>query len=78
MTAAQNYPLQLKKIIQDGGYKADQVCNADETVLFWKRLRVHTCQRIENQQKVSRLLKIVSRFYYAVMLLVIRCLNHCW
>ena len=40
--AAKHYPEQLAKIIQEGGYCADQVFNADETGLFWKRMPTRT------------------------------------
>ncbi|CAK9825672.1 Tigger transposable element-derived protein 1 [Anthophora retusa] len=36
--AAEEYQLKLKKIIADGGYSPDQVFNADETSLFWKKM----------------------------------------
>lgn len=36
--AAQEFPAELKKIIADGGYSPDQVFNADETGLFWKKM----------------------------------------
>ncbi|GFV70037.1 tigger transposable element-derived protein 1 [Trichonephila clavipes] len=36
--AAKIFPEELAKIIEDGGYSADQVFNADETGLYWKKL----------------------------------------
>ncbi|GFX67900.1 tigger transposable element-derived protein 1 [Trichonephila clavipes] len=36
--AAKIFPEKLAKIIEDGDYSADQVFNADETGLYWKRL----------------------------------------
>ncbi|GFX39298.1 tigger transposable element-derived protein 1 [Trichonephila clavipes] len=36
--AAKTFPEKLAKIIEDGDYSADQVFNADETGLYWKRL----------------------------------------
>ncbi|GFS76253.1 tigger transposable element-derived protein 1 [Trichonephila clavipes] len=36
--AAQIFPEELAKIIEDGDYSADQVFNADETGLYWKKL----------------------------------------
>ncbi|GFT74666.1 tigger transposable element-derived protein 1 [Trichonephila clavipes] len=35
---AKIFPEKLAKIIEDGDYSADQVFNADETGLYWKRL----------------------------------------
>ncbi|CAM4534947.1 unnamed protein product [Eretmochelys imbricata] len=35
--AAKAYPEQLKKIIEEKGYLLEQVFNADETGLFWKK-----------------------------------------
>lgn len=40
--AAKLYPTELKKIIQDGGYVDDQIFNADETGLFWKKMPKRT------------------------------------
>ncbi|GFQ94976.1 tigger transposable element-derived protein 1 [Trichonephila clavata] len=37
-TDAKNYSKVLVKIIEDGGYCPDQVFNADETGLFWKKM----------------------------------------
>ncbi|GFU80941.1 tigger transposable element-derived protein 1 [Trichonephila clavipes] len=36
--AVKIFPEELAKIIEDGGYSADQVFNADETGLYWKKL----------------------------------------
>ncbi|CAM5152081.1 unnamed protein product [Natator depressus] len=36
--AAKAYPEQLKKIIEEKGYLPEQVFNADETGLFWKKM----------------------------------------
>ncbi|XP_064421091.1 tigger transposable element-derived protein 1-like [Latimeria chalumnae] len=36
--AAEKYPPQLKKLIEEKGYRPEQVFNADETGLFWKRM----------------------------------------
>ncbi|GFT51942.1 tigger transposable element-derived protein 1 [Trichonephila clavipes] len=36
--AAKIFPGELAKIIEDGDYSADQVFNADETGLYWKKL----------------------------------------
>ncbi|XP_065261952.1 tigger transposable element-derived protein 1-like [Emys orbicularis] len=40
--AAKAYPEQLKKIIEERGYLPEQVFNADETGLFWKKMPTHT------------------------------------
>lgn len=40
--AAERYPPELKQIIENGGYTADQVTNADETGLNWKRMPSRT------------------------------------
>jgi hypothetical protein len=37
-SAAKDFPAELKKIIEEKGYAPEQVFNADETGLFWKRL----------------------------------------
>ncbi|GFT50863.1 tigger transposable element-derived protein 1, partial [Trichonephila clavipes] len=36
--AAKIFPEELAKIIEDGDYSVDQVFNADETGLYWKKL----------------------------------------
>ncbi|GFY25486.1 tigger transposable element-derived protein 1 [Trichonephila clavipes] len=36
--AAKIFPEELAKIIEDGDYSADQVLNADETGLYWKKM----------------------------------------
>uniref|UniRef100_UPI00358E44AC tigger transposable element-derived protein 1-like n=1 Tax=Myxine glutinosa TaxID=7769 RepID=UPI00358E44AC len=40
--AAKNYPPQLKKLIEEKGFRPEQVFNADETELFWKRMPPRT------------------------------------
>lgn len=40
--AAKSFPEKLVKIIEDGGYIPDQVFNADETGLFWKKMPTRT------------------------------------
>ncbi|GFY13778.1 tigger transposable element-derived protein 1 [Trichonephila clavipes] len=40
--ATKIFPEELVKIIEDGDYSADQVFNADETGVYWKKLPNHT------------------------------------
>ncbi|KAG6931440.1 tigger transposable element derived 1, partial [Chelydra serpentina] len=40
--AAKAYPEQLKEIIEERGYLPEQVFNADETRLFWKKMPTRT------------------------------------
>lgn len=40
--AASQYPTKLKEFIESEGYKPEQVFNADETGMFWKRMPAHT------------------------------------
>ncbi|KAF0746713.1 tigger transposable element-derived protein 1-like [Aphis craccivora] len=40
--AAKNFPIELKNVIEQGGYTPEQVFNADETGLFWKRMPSRT------------------------------------
>ncbi|KAM7167732.1 tigger transposable element-derived protein 1-like [Macrochelys suwanniensis] len=40
--AAKAYPEQLKEIIEERGYLPEQVFNADETGLFWKKMPTRT------------------------------------
>ncbi|CAM5123678.1 unnamed protein product [Eretmochelys imbricata] len=46
--AAKAYPEQLKKIIEEKGYLPEQVFNADETGLFWKKMP--TALSLRNQK----------------------------
>jgi hypothetical protein len=36
--AAESFPRELVKIIDDGGYTKDEIFNVDEMGLFWKKL----------------------------------------
>jgi len=56
--AAQAYPDKLQRIIEDGGYCADQVFNADETGLFWKRMPSRTY--IANSEKKAGGFKVAK------------------
>ena len=40
--AAENYQSQLKKLFEENGFRTQQVFNADEMGLFWKKM---PCQR---------------------------------
>ncbi|GFQ75808.1 tigger transposable element-derived protein 1 [Trichonephila clavata] len=40
--AAENYKLELARIINEGGYSPDQIFNANETALYWKKLPSRT------------------------------------
>lgn len=42
VTAATEFPAKLAEIIEEGAYHADQVYNADETGLYWKRMPSRT------------------------------------
>ena len=49
--SAATYPAKLAKIIEEGGYKPEQVFNVDETGLFWKRMPSRTY--ISRAEKVA-------------------------
>ncbi|GFY64242.1 tigger transposable element-derived protein 1 [Trichonephila inaurata madagascariensis] len=40
--AAENYKLELAKIINEGGYSPDQIFSGDEAALYWKKLPSRT------------------------------------
>lgn len=42
VNAAKSFPDYLAKVIQQGGYTPDQIFNADETGLFWKKMSKKT------------------------------------
>ncbi|GFS73014.1 tigger transposable element-derived protein 1 [Trichonephila clavipes] len=48
---AKIFPEELAKIIEDGDYSADQVFNADETGLYWKKLP--NCTYITKDEKTA-------------------------
>ena len=39
---AKSFPYELSKIINEKGYKLEQIFNVDETALFWKKLPTKT------------------------------------
>ena len=49
--AAASYPLKLKEIIEEGGYRPKQVFNMDETGLQWKKMPERTY--IAKEEKVA-------------------------
>lgn len=40
--AAERFKVEIKKIIEEGNYLPDQIFNADETALVWKKLQSKT------------------------------------
>lgn len=56
--AAKEFPQKLAKIIEEGGYTADQVWNADETGLFWKRMPSRTY--VAKSQKIASGFKVAK------------------
>lgn len=53
--AAKRFPEKLIKIIEDGKYCPDQVFNADETGLFWKKMPTRTyISKAEKKQVVLK------------------------
>ena len=50
--AAENYKLELARIINEGGYSPHQIFNADETALYWKKLPSRTFI-LKNQRRAQ-------------------------
>ncbi|GFX81350.1 HTH CENPB-type domain-containing protein [Trichonephila clavipes] len=72
--AAKIFPEELAKIIEDGDYSFDQVFNADETGLYWKKLLNHTyIAKDEKLQVDIKQVKIESLYYFVVMHQEIGC-----
>ncbi|GFW03556.1 tigger transposable element-derived protein 1 [Trichonephila clavipes] len=66
--AAKIFPEELAKIIEDEDYSADQVFNADETGLYWKKcLTVLTSQRMQKLQVDIKQVKIESPYYFVAI-----------
>ncbi|GFT23429.1 tigger transposable element-derived protein 1 [Trichonephila clavipes] len=72
--AAKIFPEELAKIIEDGDYSADQVFNADETGLYWKKLPNRTyIAKDEKLQVDIKQVKIESPDYFVAMHQEIGC-----
>ncbi|GFX73545.1 tigger transposable element-derived protein 1 [Trichonephila clavipes] len=59
--AAKIFPEELAKIMEDGDYSADQVFNADETGLYWKKMANRT-YIAKNEKTASGLKASKNRF----------------
>ncbi|GFW17835.1 tigger transposable element-derived protein 1 [Trichonephila clavipes] len=68
--AAKIFPEELAKIIEDGDYSADQVFNADETGLYWKKL--------PNRTYIAKDEKTASGHKASKDRIRPRTLNACW
>ncbi|GFY17004.1 HTH CENPB-type domain-containing protein [Trichonephila clavipes] len=72
--AAKLFPEEVAKIMEDGDYFADQVFNADETGLYWKKWStVLTSQRMKKLQVDLKQVKIESPYYFVAMYQEIGC-----
>ena len=64
--AAQQYPQKFSEIIAEKFYSPDQVFNADESGLFWKKIPERTCLAKHNKSasghKVAKV-RITILFY---------------
>lgn len=52
--AAENYKPELARIINEGGHSPDQIFNADETALYWKKKLPSRTFTSKNQRRVHR------------------------
>jgi len=61
-----------KNVIEQGGYTPEQVFNADEIGLFWKRMpsRIFLSKNEKTAPGFSRQLKTVSPYCFVLMLVV--------
>ncbi|GFV29965.1 tigger transposable element-derived protein 1 [Trichonephila clavipes] len=72
--AAKIFPEELAKTIDDGDYSFDQVFNADETGLYWKKLPNRTyIAKDEKLQVDIKQVKIESPYYFVAMHQEIEC-----
>lgn len=58
INAAREYPKQLLKIIEEGGFQPEQVFNADETGLFWKKMPNRTF--LSKEEKTAQGFKVAK------------------
>ncbi|GFS83984.1 tigger transposable element-derived protein 1 [Trichonephila clavipes] len=71
--AAKIFPEELAKIIEDGDYSADQVFNADETGLYWKKMSNRTYIAKDEKTASGHKVKIESPYYFVAMHQEIGC-----
>ncbi|GFV11048.1 tigger transposable element-derived protein 1 [Trichonephila clavipes] len=72
--AAKIFPEELAKSIEDGDSSADQVFNADEAGLYWKKMPNRTCIAKDEKLQVDiKQVKIESPYYFVAMHQEIGC-----
>ncbi|GFV81116.1 hypothetical protein TNCV_2271001 [Trichonephila clavipes] len=72
--AAKIFPEELAKSIEDGDSSADQVFNADEAGLYWKKMPNRTyIAKDEKLQVDIKQVKIESPYYFVAMHQEIGC-----